>query len=509
MEMTPEIRSQAVLAKPHRTERTRSSSPCTALNEALFGASSNKRGFEAVLENAIEEVESMVNFGVAVGVKSVHCEQRLLPLCLKIEPTCAESVAFEHTSSVVLLFDLSGSMRKGTPTSGIDGLLETLDCLPSFFTSKPNTKLTIMAFSSSCGGLEHNHSKRGEATTTLTTSVDCNDQTGVEVFCKEWAEKCKRVSLPALDPLRECGGETNYEEALRAAFTVIKGNNSKNVHVYLCTDGDANAGHTTKLQLRRIINEEAIQTPVSVHALMIGSGAVPHLLAGLLNGRGMLAYASVNSDLSNGVVDLLEKTLAVNTTDAVIFVEGTMTNVSLGTIATSGIVVAQMPTIEEATKEVNIEVFFGTNVRQNEASVEATKAALIKRVEEGNCEFEKFSVPVDNSRFWLPDEYQGDPCFTTSKGVVVWSHGHVRVTSGLFEEVHAKEAFLASCEEALGSVRTHEDSIKISRQMATRATRHGYTEVAVRCDAVSKQSEGAHDTAKSASHFALSQFSQW
>ena len=528
----PPLRRQgALLEAPHKLFRNdRSSSPSSALNKAILEDNApgdkRKREVDAEFDKAVREVEEMAEvpteaFGAALGVTSIHNEQKVLPFALNVadEGRAHTGKALPYDQHVLLLLDLSGSMRTGAP-SGVDGLQETLASLTKHFAeSTGTTKLTILGFSSSCGGLEHNHSLR-DAPTTRATSVSANNPKELAEYCELWASKCQRVNLNAMHPQRECGGETNYEGALRAASALLNdgGKNvlereCKNCHVYLCTDGAANFGATTKMQLRRIVNEEIAKNGhFDVHALMIGSGATPCLLSGVINGRGILGYASSNNDLSNGVVELLEKTLKYDSVDAVVFVKGTMSACSLGTSAKSGILTAKLPKLESDTKEVTVEMFYGKNIRNLVEDCESTKAALLECVAKGECAAANFTVPIDNTVFWLPEEYTVEShCFTTSNGEVVWGNGRMRVEHGIFNQVYEKAAFAESCEEALSAARSHGESVAIAQRMAKRAMKRGHAELARRCDSVRKESEQAQKTlgpARSASHFGVSQFSQ-
>lgn len=527
----PPLRRQgALLEAPHKLFRNdRSSSPSAALNKAILednaSGDKRKREVDVAFDKAAREVEEMAEapteaFGAALGVTSIHNEQKILPFALNVADEGREHTGKVHPydQHVVLLLDLSGSMRTGAP-SGVDGLQETLASLPKHFAeSTGKTKLTILGFSSSCGGLGHNHSLR-DAPTTIATWVWANNAQQLAMYCKLWASKCERVNLNAMHPQRECGGETNYEAALRAAAAQLndEGKNvvereCKNCHVYLCTDGAANYGATTKMQLRRIVNEEIDKNGhFDLHALMIGSGATPCLLSGVLNGRGILGYASTNNDLSNGVVELLEKTLKYDTVDAVVFVEGMMSACSLGTSAKSGILAAKLPKLEPDTKEVTVEIFYGRNIRNLVEDCESTKAALFECVV-NQCAGANFKVPIDNTVFWLPEEYTVEShCFTTSNGEVVWGNGRMRVEHGIFNQVYEKAAFAESCEEALSAARSHGESVAIAERMAKRAMKRGHAELARRCDSVrkgSKEAEKATGPECSASHFGVSQFSQ-
>jgi len=458
-------------------------------------------------ETATEE------FGVALGVHSVHPEQGLLPFALHTQDTSAHKGRPQpNDERIILLLDLSGSMRTGSP-SGIDGLLETLDSLPKFFAEHTTTsKLTILGFSASCGGLQHNHSLRGKAAT-QPTSVETQNPTELAAYCRQWAEKCERVSLPATHRLRECGGETNYEAALRAATHELNNYDAGKKSVYMCTDGAANAGLIAKVELRRLVNTEVLRVGhFNLHALMIGPGAQPGLLSGVLNGRGVLGYASTNDDLANGMLEVLEKTLKQDSIEAVVFAAGKMTICSLGTRAKQGILVAKLPVLEENAKELSVEIFHGVNTGMCAAwSTDEMREGLLESANKGECKYDKFVVAIDTKGgFWLPEDYQKKGRFTASDGAEVRLQNRVRVKEGLFERVYAKAAFAESCEEALSASQSHEEAANIARRLGRRAKEEGHHELARRCDSVRKESEEAQHTPgpeRSASHLCVSQFS--
>ena len=301
--------------------------------------------------------------GVAVGVKTVHPNQPMLPLCFKTSSSTAQTpwgkpldalVAADfkpgtehHPQHLCLVLDLSPSMTERdyeTGTTGIDGLERMLspEGLPKWLADNRHKigacHLSIAAFSGNCAWLDQDHHTKVQyffgletaikdghnypagmtedklKRNTVSCAADCS--TGLEMYCTAWKTKVGRVRPGAEEP--EHGRGTHTAAALRfcvRAMQIAAELEHRTAHIVLCTDGKSTIGETGSKHLREIIDEfvfdpkRLLATPVQLHALMMGAGPDPEVLTNLIGTAGVVGYAKDPDTIFQSLTEMLEPVL--------------------------------------------------------------------------------------------------------------------------------------------------------------------------------------------------------
>ena len=324
--------------------------------------SGNKRKAELQLEpepvTDAEPVPEPAN-GADVGVLSVHPKQRFVPFAIKTDatldglskPSSMEKLLDKKPGTktapmhLMLLLDLSPSMRCTRSNSGADGLRALLaeDGLAKWLNDNAatlgHTTLSIAAFSGCCGWADQNHcpaqfclsdaqeERDGHNIATGTTekaiasnTIDTLDEEAVRRYCQLWSSKVDKIDKSSGE--RDTGAGTNTEAAVRFAYKAMRTLCDKQggtAQVFLCTDGMSTLGETTAYGIGRKINQlvfdpDPEHSPlcgyrVQLHALMMGSGPQPAMLTKLLGTRGSVGYAKDMNNISSALRDLFEPTL--------------------------------------------------------------------------------------------------------------------------------------------------------------------------------------------------------
>ena len=336
--------------------------PITPEPPAASGSNNNnKRKAEDAPEGEPEAVAvpEPANGG-EVGVTSVHPMQRLVPLAIKTDATLdgpwkaadADRLAIGKPGTkmapqhIMLLLDLSPSMRSSRANSGADGLRALLapEGLAKWLADNAETlghaTLSIAAFSGCCGWANQDHcpgqfciseaqeARDGHNVVTGTTeeavvsnTVGVRDAEAVRRYCQLWTSKVDKIDKAPHDE-RDNGAGTNTEAAVRfahKAMRVLCDKQGGTAQVFLCTDGVATMGETTAYGINRMVNamvwdpDPQRQPPcghrVQLHALMMGNGPQPAMLTTLLGARGSVGYAKDMNDIGDALRGLFGPTL--------------------------------------------------------------------------------------------------------------------------------------------------------------------------------------------------------